>query len=116
MMTFGTWLLTIFCGRFVGKDEFGNRYYRMNKRGNLRRERRWVVYKGTVEGSKVPPMWHAWLSHTITEPPFEKSAARAAWQKEHVPNLTGTSGAYHPPGAIEKGAGAPEDYEAWRPN
>ncbi len=115
-MTLGTWLLTVFRGRFVGKDEFGNRYYRMKRHDNTRRERRWVAYKGTVEGSKVPPMWHAWLSHTIDEPPFRKSTTQAAWQKEHVANPTGTSQAYRPPGALDKGAGAPEDYEAWRPN
>ncbi len=114
-MTFGTWLLTIFSGRFVGADELGNRYYRMRKRGSMLRERRWVVYKGEAEGSKVPPMWHAWLSHTIAEPPFAKSTTRATWRQPHLPNLTGTSEAYQPPGAVKKAA-KPQDHEPWKPN
>ena len=117
-MTFGTWLLTIFRGRFVGADELGNRYYRARKRGDMRRERRWVVYRGKTEASKVPPMWHAWLCHTIAEPPFDKAPTRASWRKEHLPNLTGTSKAYRPSGAIETAApkSQPQGYEAWRPN
>lgn len=116
VMTFGTWLLTIFRGRFVGKDEFGNRYYRMRRRGDMRRERRWVIYKGSAEGSKTPPMWHAWLSHTINEPPFEKSTTRMPWRQEHAPNPTGTPAAYQPHGTLEKITHTAEAYEAWRPN
>lgn len=115
-MMFGTWLLTIFSGRFVGADELGNRYYRQAKRGDMRRERRWVAYKGRADGSKVPPMWHAWLSHMIVQAPFEKTTIRAPWRKEHLPNLTGTSKAYMPSGALEKNATPPQYYEAWRPN
>ena len=36
--TFGTFLKTIFFGKFVGKDSFGNKYYKKAKRrkmGNL---------------------------------------------------------------------------------
>ena len=44
--TFGTFLYTIFFGKLVGKDEFGNKYYK-NKKG-----KRWVIYKGEVNASK----------------------------------------------------------------
>jgi hypothetical protein len=33
------------------------------------KERRWVVYEGEVDGSRVPPEWHAWLHHTVAVPP-----------------------------------------------
>ena len=42
---FTTWLR----GVPVGTDQFGNRYFR-TKDG----KRRWVLYKGTVEASRVP--------------------------------------------------------------
>lgn len=121
-MTFGTWLLIKFKGEFVGEDRYGNRYYR--ERGGKRnvrnngRERRWVAYKGAPEGSKVPPVWHAWLHHTMAEPPVGKDGPLYSWQKEHQPNLSGTPQAYRPPGSILAGghrAPASADYEAWRP-
>ena len=66
--TIGTWLLTWLRGARVGSDEYGNRYYRLKGDkpqrlggGRFSRERRWVIYKGDAEGSKVPPEWHAWL-------------------------------------------------------
>ena len=53
-------------------DEFGNRYYQ-NKDGS----RRWVIYNGTVEASRVPPDWHGWLHHTLpSRPPRRRSRSR----------------------------------------
>ena len=75
-------------------------------------------YQGEAEGSKVPPEWHAWLHHTAKEPPKE-GAGRKSWQKDHVPNLTGTAQAYRPPGHVAMGgkrAAATGDYEPWRPS
>lgn len=75
------------------------------------------MYKGAPEASSVPPEWHGWLHHQTDEVPSEE-AFRRPWQKPHKPNMTGTSGAYHPPGHIleggkrSKGTG---DYEAWTP-
>src|SRR5262249_33758973 len=70
--TFGTLVWTKLYGEFVGPDEFGNRYYRT--RGGkidptLGFERRWVIYNGLVEASKVPPNWHGWLLQTVDVPP-----------------------------------------------
>src|ERR1700674_4793473 len=55
----GTLLTTLFSGIAVGEDAFGNRYYQT--KGGIRR---WVIYSGTVEASRVPPDWHGWLHHT----------------------------------------------------
>lgn len=121
-MNLGTWLLIKFKGEFVGEDRYGNRYYReRGAKPNIRnngRERRWVVYKGEPEGSKVPPVWHAWLHHTMVEPPVGRDGPLYSWQREHQPNLSGTPLAYRPPGSILAGghrAKASADYEAWRP-
>ncbi len=75
MTTIGTRLFTLFHGRSVGRDSAGNRYYR--SRGDTRwegRERRWVVYKGPVDASRVPPEWHAWLHHD-DRPPLAGAAS-----------------------------------------
>jgi NADH:ubiquinone oxidoreductase subunit len=103
-------------GELVGTDDFGNCYYR--ERGNAAKPRRWVVFKGEVEASKVPADWHRWLHHGTATPPSEETATPKPWQKEHLPNLTGTSHAYRPPGDVagdEPARGVPESYEPWRP-
>ena len=123
-MTFGTRLLTWFRGELVGVDSFGNRYYRERgskplRRGGGRfsREKRWVIYKGEPEASKVPPEWHAWLHHTVDEVP-RADRARYPWEKEHQPNMTGTPLAYYPPGSVLRGGNRPPatgDYQPWTP-
>jgi len=112
-MTLGTRLLTWLRGELVGTDSLGNRYYREKGNRPLRRgggrasrEKRWVWYNGEPEGSKVPPEWHAWLHHTVDEIP-RADRVRYPWEKEHLPNMTGTPLAYHPPGSIEKFLAAP---------
>jgi len=116
-MTLGTRLFTMWRGEHVGDDDAGNRYFRDKKRRAGTRERRWVMFAGEVEASRVPPEWHAWLHHTAAEPP--DGQAKWSWQKEHQPNLTGTARAYRPPGhVLEGGARQPTagDYEPWRPS
>ena len=68
--TLGTWLQTKLSGNAVGTDDFGNRYFQ-NKDGS----RRWVIYNGTVEASRVPPDWHGWMHHTYAEPPTRALSA-----------------------------------------
>jgi NADH:ubiquinone oxidoreductase subunit len=117
----------IYCwlrGERVGADQFGNRYYREKGGGkvhadSLRKERRWVIYDGEVEASRVPAEWHAWLHHTTQDLPPEGGPAKRPWQKDHLPNLTGTAAAYRPPGHILQGGQrdkATGDYEPWVPD
>ena len=116
MATLGTLLKTMVAGELVGTDKYGNRYYRGRGRSGYNRDRRWVVYKGRPEASKVPPEWHAWLHH-LTDAPLDE-AQRHAWQQEHVPNLTGTRAAYRPPGSVLRGGRRKRgtgDYEPWTP-
>lgn len=106
-------------GERVGIDRFGNRYYRSRRWGRHHRERRWVIYRGEEEASKIPPEWHAWLHFTADKPLTEAMSDRRPWQKEHVPNLTGTPDAYRPRGHVLRGgrrASATGDYEPWRPS
>jgi len=48
--TVGTFLFTLFYGKKVGEDQFGNEYYK-----NLKDTKRWVIYKNEIEASKIPP-------------------------------------------------------------
>jgi NADH:ubiquinone oxidoreductase subunit len=110
----GTWLTTWWSGTAVGQDKYGNRYYQ-SRDG----KRRWVIYAGTVEASRVPPEWHGWLHHTFAKPPTEESARARPWEAEYEPNLTGTPLAHRPQGSLWREGRRPPatgDYEPWRPN
>jgi NADH:ubiquinone oxidoreductase subunit len=117
--TIGTWLDTKINGKYVGVDDFGNRYY--VARGRVKqglRQRRWVMYNGKSEPSKVPAEWHGWLHHTTDILPQAQGKIRYRWQKPHLPNLTGTKHRYLPEGHAVKGgvrAKSTADYQAWNP-
>lgn len=105
--------------KLVGADGEGNKYYRAKARKGYKRERRWVIYKGEAEPSRVPAEWHGWLHHqTDAVPADDAKSFRRLWQKPHQPNLTGTDQAYRPQGHLLKGgrrAASDSDYEAWKP-
>ena len=107
-------------GVFVGQDEFGARYYEAKDASDSYdgRKRRWVIFNGYAEASKVPPDWHGWLHHTTDTLPPQGGLPRKAWQKDHVRNLSGTDLAYRPPGStLVSGGDKPKPaYEAWRPS
>ena len=110
--TLGTLINTWINGVKVGVDENGNRYFR-SRDGR----RRWVLYRGIVDASKVPADWHGWLHHNFQTPP-QGSLATRRWEKSHRPNLSGTDGAYYPPGSLKRGARrdrAASDYNPWNP-
>jgi NADH:ubiquinone oxidoreductase subunit len=110
--TLGTQLFTARNGQRVGRDDQGNTFYRTRDG-----KRRWVIYNGEMEASRISPEWHGWLHHTWDKPPTEAPVARKAWEKPHVPNLTGTAAAYAPPGSIRRAAPADRrDYDAWTPD
>lgn len=95
----------------VGEDDEGNIFYR-SKDG----VRRWVIYNGEVEASRISPAWHGWLHHTFQEAPTDQPLPRKPWEKPHLENLTGTPLAYAPAGSIRrKEPVVRSDYEAWSP-
>lgn len=111
--TIGTLLDSWRHGEAVGEDAQGNRYFR-SRDG----KRRWIIYSGNNDASRVPPEWHGWLHGTFDELPDAILPASRAWQAPPEPNLTGTAAAYRPAGALERGgrrAAATGDYEAWQP-
>ena len=114
--TIGTHLWSARNGEHVGTDAQGNKYYRSKKTTGDGRERRWVIYEGANDASRVPSEWHGWLHHTMKEPPNKRPLPHKAWEKPHQENLTGTPLAYAPAGSLRRAEPAPrQDYEAWTP-
>lgn len=111
--TLGTRLMTARSGIRVGEDEQGNVYYR-----TADDKRRWVIYNGVSEASRVSPDWHGWLHHTFDNSPADNPLPRQVWETAHKPNQTGTAGAYLPPGsALGQGVrpAVVGDYQPWTP-
>ena len=59
--TIGTMLWSARNGEHVGTDAQGNKYFRGKKNHPDGRERRWVMYEGANDASRVPAEWHGWL-------------------------------------------------------
>ncbi|MEM8825722.1 MAG: NADH:ubiquinone oxidoreductase subunit NDUFA12 [Pseudomonadota bacterium] len=115
--TIGTRLWSRRHGEEVGSDAAGNRYFKKAAADGVH-ERRWVIYAGDNEASRVPPEWHGWLHRTHDRVP-EPGARVQAWVKDHKPNMTGTADAYARAGALPSGQDRPKtlgDYEAWSPD
>ena len=109
--TLGTQLFTWRKGQKVGEDAQGNVFYE-----NADGSRRWVIFNGEAEASRVDPEWHGWLHRTWDEPPTKAPLKRKTWEKEHQENLTGTALAYAPAGSLRRAKPADRsDYEAWTP-
>jgi len=117
--TIGTLVNSRLTGELVGTDGQGNRYYRAKKRLPDGRERRWVIYDGPNDASRVPAEWHGWLHGTLDDVPESHLPPPHIWETDYTPNATGTAAAYRPQGALERGgrrAPATGDYEAWAPD
>ena len=95
----------------MGEDAAGNVFYQTRDG-----KRRWVIYNGEIQASRITPDWHGWLHHTYDEPPTKAPLAHKPWEKPHLENLTGSEEAYAPPGSIRRAVTAARaDYEAWAP-
>ena len=105
--TFGTRLNTILFGKLVGEDNSGNKYYE-SKSG-----KRWVIYNGEVEASKIPSEWYSWMHHTGNKIENSHELDKYSWQKEHMPNQTGTENSYHPNKNKSKNA-SNKKYTTWK--
>ena len=80
--TLGTRIYTLFFGKFKGKDYFGNRYYQ-NKSG-----KRWIIYNGEVDATKIPNEWYSWIHHLSNKIEYDQQLKKFSWQKKNIPNQT----------------------------
>ena len=88
--TLGTKLETVFYGKLIGSDSDGNKYYQ-SKKG-----KRWVIYSGEIDASKIPNEWYSWIHFTHNKIENNHDLKKYEWQKPHQSNQTGTKNAYHP--------------------
>ena len=102
--------IKFFCKQ-VGEDQFGNAYFIGKGKNYLGQNKRYVLYKGIDDGSKVPAGWHAWLHYLSTDLPSEAQIAYD-WQIDHVQNLTGTKMAHDPSKSKHIKL---ESYSKWNP-
>ena len=103
--TVGTYLQTLFFGKLVGKDSLGNKYF------ESRKGKRWVIYNGEVEASKIPNEWYSWMHYMSNKIENDHNLKKYDWQKEHLPNQTGSENSYHPKkynNAVKK------KYKSWK--
>ncbi|KAH9947248.1 NDUFA12-domain-containing protein [Amylocystis lapponica] len=88
-------------GKFMGKDQFGNRYFEnLDPEEEVPGRQRWVDFaQHDFNATQVPAEWHSWLSHIRKEPPPEDRVMQnlsPPWKGPWIENLTGTRGAYRP--------------------
>jgi len=105
-------------GEPVGKDEFGNLYFKSTKiLRDFGRESRWVYYNGIHMASKVPSAWFLWLHYQTNLPPNKNDAIKKSyhWEKGHLPNLTGTTISYSPNKSVHNDKAFKTNYTPWRP-
>ena len=108
--TLGVRLWTYFNGRLVAEDQYKNRYY-----SNKNDSRRWVVYHGEIDASKVTPEWNNWLRFTSDHVPSEEND-RYDRQLDHTLNQIGTINAYSRKSSRfnRKKSDKDVDYEKWK--
>jgi len=103
--TIGTKLKTIFFGKLVGEDSFGNKYYKNNA------GKRWVIYKGEIDASKIQNEWYSWIHFIKNKIENSHDIKKYDWQKPHQSNQTGTENSYYPNKEINE---INKKYKSWK--
>ncbi len=111
-MHISTLIYSFFHGKFVGKDQFNNKYYCYNI--SKKKQKRWVLYDGVCETSKIPPNWSRWLHYVTDNLPSSVNSMQEIpnWRKPHLFNLTGTKYSYNPNNTPKR---ATKTYLSWKP-
>ena len=79
----------LFTGKYVWKDDYGNKYYTNSK------DERWVIYSD-IEATKITTDWFLWMHKTIDKVPDKDNQKKYKWQIDHSSNKTGTIDSYKP--------------------
>ncbi len=106
----GTQIFTRRHGVLVGEDEQGNKFY-TDKAG----DKRWVIFNGEIEATRISPDWHGWLHHTFDNIPGKTPLAHKSWEKPHIENQTAID-PYRPAGSMLSPRPVQfSDYDSWQP-
>ncbi len=112
--SWGTAIFSRRNGREAGRDSAGNVYFQHKDNAS----RRWVLYNGDNDASRVPPDWQLWLRGTIDDVPAKSLPPLRKFHQPPTANLTGTMAAFKPDGVLGSGKIRPAstgDYEPWIP-
>ena len=74
--TLGTRIYTLIFGKFKGTDYYGNKYYQ-NKSG-----KRWIIYNGEVDATKIPNEWYSWIHYLNNKIEHQQELKKFSWQKK----------------------------------
>tara|TARA_A100001015_G_scaffold90709_2_gene101032 strand:+ start:4722 stop:5072 length:351 start_codon:yes stop_codon:yes gene_type:complete len=86
-----TIIYSLLLGQKVGIDYFGNQYFVHKKNSS----RRWVLYGKKLDPTAISVEWQMWLNSNTNDIP-KRTDNNLSWQKNRLPNQTGTQQAYHP--------------------
>ena len=99
--TWSTRIFTFWKGELVGIDNYKNKYF--HERGKKEkgyahwdRRKRWVIYSGEIEATKIPIEWYSWMHFIKNKIEGTHELKKYNWQKNHLSNQTGTDKAYNP--------------------
>lgn len=94
-------------GQYVGSDIYNNQYYVITRTGQ---QKRWVIYNGIYDPSKIPVEWHRWLH-------FNQALIPINYSQKWIPNVTGTHFIQNSITSIENiPQSALRCYENWSPD
>ena len=85
-----------FFGNKVGEDEYGNQFFELNRKDYLGRKKRYCLYKGIPEASKISPEWHPFMHYQIDAKNVRTTFKQYKWQKPYVPDTTLSKNKYLP--------------------
>ena len=103
--TFGTRIKTILYGKFVGKDSFGNKYYQS------RNGKRWVIYFGEIDASKIPVEWYSWIHFTPNKIEKKHDLEKYNIQKTQQQNQTDKKSDFY---SNKKKKKQKKKYKSWK--
>ncbi len=88
------YIYIVLFGKKIANDKFGNKYYMVFiDMLFIKIEKRYVLYNGIKDSSKIPPEYNNWLMGNVDD---ISTLQTRAWVKSHLPNLSGTKLAYYP--------------------
>lgn len=126
MMKFLVRIYLNFAGTKVGVDDYGNKYFELKRTDSFGRKKRYCLYNGKPEASKISPEWFPFMHYQIEASDVIKNRKQYKWQRNALPDLTLSEIKYlpknHPLFDEErnlynaKGAGNPIKMKFWKPN
>lgn len=78
----------ILFGKKVGEDQYKNKYYVLAFKNYLGKHKRFCLFYGLPEATKVPPNWADWMAHRTNFAPSSSYTPKYSWIMPSLPMLT----------------------------